>query len=387
MSLSQKLSKLSSTPHAHSQAGSQSPVPTSQEDLNIVENFLRHHMFPETLESFLEEVQCNFRRTTSGENPSWTCIICDKVFTKKGSAKRHCDTAHLEETAAERVECPQCLQKFNRRDDLYSHIRRIHRESGGEDLVQSLIHNTNRRPSKRVKTAAPAAASAAAAAAASTGGAKAASGQLKTEDTVLPMLALMPSPMMRQVHLLHHHHQQQQQQPSGGYVAAPLYSPKRLPVYTSSSSSSSRSQDENEGEVHDDVDVDYNDDSEAHARHLQASPSSSSMTPGAAMDINVSTPASLSSSPGASPLAAAAAAGGGGGGANDDDDDAQYDGEWDKDYLADLDMVKGRYEEQDSWAEESLSDGAVDSFAASDLHFKSPHFEACAGLMYGVTLG
>ncbi|KAH9253565.1 hypothetical protein BASA81_008401 [Batrachochytrium salamandrivorans] len=375
MSLSQKLSKLSSTPHAHSQAGSQSPVPTSQEDLNIIENFLRHHMFPETLESFLEEVQCNFRRTTSGENPSWTCIICDKVFTKKGSAKRHCDTAHLEETAAERVECPQCLQKFNRRDDLYSHIRRIHRESGGEDLVQSLIHNTNRRPSKRVKTAAPPAAAASAA-----GGAKVVA-QVKVEDTALPVLALMPSPMMRHVHLL---------QPVE-YVAAPstsLFSPKRLPLYTSSSRPQSldeneRGGEEDGGEMHDDVDVDYHDDAEVHARHLQSSPSSSSMmmTPGggAAMEINVSTPASLSSSPAASPLVAAAGSG--------DEDDAQYDGEWDKAYLADLDMVKGRYEEQDSWAEESLSDGAVDSFAASDLHFKSPHFEACAGLMYGVTLG
>lgn len=167
------------------------PMP---EEIERVEAFLRKHMYPETLEAFLQEKTRAFRRTSpptgaatgaaataaaaaayvpvavtspmysssSSEvhdpnhaNCCWTCIVCEKVFTKKGSAKRHCDTAHLEETAAERVECPQCSQKFNRRDDLYAHIRRIHHTTGGEQLVQELIHTSSlhRRQPKRTKKA------------------------------------------------------------------------------------------------------------------------------------------------------------------------------------------------------------------------------------------
>lgn len=224
--------------------------PSSADELRIIETYLRNNQLPETLEAFLEETQTSFRRSSGGDNPSWTCIICDKVFTKKGSAKRHCDTAHLEETAAERVECPQCLQKFNRRDDLYSHIRRIHRDSGGENLVQSLIHNTNRRPSKRVKTA--------------------------TATAAAVVVETIPAPPAQESPSLYSISQQDEEEP--------------------------------------------------------ITPTSETATP-------VPT--------------------------------ADYDNEWEHDYLVVLELEKGRFEEQDTWAEESLTDGAIDAFAQSDSHFES----------------
>lgn len=170
-------------------AAATSVIVPSAEEIARVESFLRKHMFPETLDAFNEEKKRTFRRTSTittataaaaAANPPsptssdhvhdhnhanccWTCIVCEKIFTKKGSAKRHCDTAHLEESAAERVECPQCLQKFNRRDDLYAHIRRIHHSTGGEELVQQLIlaSSMHRRQPKRPKKVAAAAAAAA----------------------------------------------------------------------------------------------------------------------------------------------------------------------------------------------------------------------------------
>ncbi|KAH9254465.1 hypothetical protein BASA81_007578 [Batrachochytrium salamandrivorans] len=61
-----------------------------------MERFFAKYMFPETLEAFLQEKNRAFRRThhSSNDNPSWVCIVCKKTFSKKGTAKRHCETAH-----------------------------------------------------------------------------------------------------------------------------------------------------------------------------------------------------------------------------------------------------------------------------------------------------
>ena len=64
----------------------------------------------------------------------WYCSFCDKTFTTKGSAKRHLMSTHLVD--AKQFECPKCTSKFARRDDLYTHLRRMH---SANDLVESMI--------------------------------------------------------------------------------------------------------------------------------------------------------------------------------------------------------------------------------------------------------
>lgn len=64
----------------------------------------------------------------------WTCSLCAKIFTTKGSAKRHVLSTHSSDS--KQSECPKCSSKFSRRDDLYNHLRRMH---DAEDVVQGLI--------------------------------------------------------------------------------------------------------------------------------------------------------------------------------------------------------------------------------------------------------
>jgi len=64
----------------------------------------------------------------------WCCTFCEKTFTTKGSAKRHLVSTHTSDS--KQFECPRCTSKFARRDDLYTHLRRMHAAS---QLVEEMI--------------------------------------------------------------------------------------------------------------------------------------------------------------------------------------------------------------------------------------------------------
>ena len=64
----------------------------------------------------------------------WCCTFCDRTFTTKGSAKRHLVSTHAADS--KQFECPKCSSKFARRDDLYTHLRRMH---DANQLVEMMI--------------------------------------------------------------------------------------------------------------------------------------------------------------------------------------------------------------------------------------------------------
>jgi len=108
-----------------------------------IEQMLLDLGFTETLEAFRNERNKRSRVPTDvGDNGNfiekkgdvWACTFCDKTFTTKGSAKRHLLSTHSADS--KQFECPRCTSKFARRDDLYTHLRRMH---GANQLVEMMI--------------------------------------------------------------------------------------------------------------------------------------------------------------------------------------------------------------------------------------------------------
>lgn len=115
---------------------------SAEKDLQI-EALLAECGYLETLEVYKAERN---KRTRLSSEPSeninviekrgdgWFCLFCEKTFTTKGSAKRHLVSTHS--TDSKQFECPMCSSKFARRDDLYTHLRRMH---DAAELVESMI--------------------------------------------------------------------------------------------------------------------------------------------------------------------------------------------------------------------------------------------------------
>jgi uncharacterized C2H2 Zn-finger protein len=106
-----------------------------------IEQLLIEFRFTETLEAYRNEKttrstlpSVDNENLTEKKGAGWFCTFCDKTFTTKGSAKRH--TASTHSTDAKQFECPRCSSKFARRDDLYTHLRRMH--SAGQ-MAETMI--------------------------------------------------------------------------------------------------------------------------------------------------------------------------------------------------------------------------------------------------------
>jgi len=113
--------------------------PTTSNKEQTIEQLLQECGFSETLEVFRKEWGKRSRVGVHEEpiekkGDLWTCNFCDKTFTTKGSAKRHLTSAHAIDS--KQFSCSKCGSRFARRDDLYTHLRRMH---GANDLVESMI--------------------------------------------------------------------------------------------------------------------------------------------------------------------------------------------------------------------------------------------------------
>ena len=108
-----------------------------------IEQLLIECGYDETLETFrLEKNKRSHMVTETPESGNciekkgevWCCTVCDKTFTTKGSATRHLGLTHAADS--KQFECPKCSSKFARRDDLYTHLRRMH---DANQLVEMMI--------------------------------------------------------------------------------------------------------------------------------------------------------------------------------------------------------------------------------------------------------